>query len=141
MSEYMKLQSQHLQDCQSKYCNTIWQIWICANKLAFWSWFFVLVLVCGFKVNQLKNIKSWLVFSNWFQRFVLCISTSFQVLAAPESWSNYFFTLKKLCNEQKRLKTAEKSSWTSFQVLLAPESWSKYKTDLPFESQIQWGSE
>ena len=25
-------------------------------------------------------------------KFILCISTSFQVLAAPESWSNYFFS-------------------------------------------------
>ena len=112
---------------------------------------------------------------------VLCILTSFWVLHAPESWSNYLFSaifnlfrsfftffsgtplgsrpafacrpalksrqkqvflfifrhfsvisavksLKKVWNEQKRLKTAEKSVSTSFWVRTAPKSWSKYTT-------------
>ena len=37
-------------------------------------------------------------------------------------------SLKKVEKEQKRLKTAEKSSSTSFWVQAAPESWSKYTT-------------
>ena len=37
-------------------------------------------------------------------------------------------SLKKVGNEQKRLKTAEKSSSTTFWVHAAPKSWSKYTT-------------
>ena len=44
----------------------------------------------------------------------------------------FFFSgvksLKKFWNEQKRLKTAEKTSLTSFWVRAAPKSWSKYIT-------------
>ena len=37
-------------------------------------------------------------------------------------------SLKKVWNESKRLKTAEKSVLTSLQGRTAPESWSKYTT-------------
>ena len=37
-------------------------------------------------------------------------------------------SLKKVKKEQKRLKTAKKSSSIIFHVLQAPESWSKYTT-------------
>ena len=38
------------------------------------------------------------------------------------------FLLKKVWNEQKRLKTAEKSISTSFRVHTGPKSWLKYTT-------------
>ena len=38
------------------------------------------------------------------------------------------FLLNKVWNEQKRLKTTEKSSLTSFCVRAVPKSWSKYTT-------------
>ena len=49
------------------------------------------------------------------------------------SFKHYFLissvkSLKKVINEQKRLKTAEKSVLTSFRVPRAPESWFKYTT-------------
>ena len=47
-----------------------------------------------------------------------------------------FFSLKKVWNEQKKLKTAEKSVLTSFQVHTATESWSKYTTGMKFAAQI-----
>ena len=47
-------------------------------------------------------------------------------------------SLKKVWNEQKKLKTAEKSISTSFQVHAAPESWLKYTTPpcqwIPFQA-------
>ena len=39
------------------------------------------------------------------------------------------YKLKKVKNEQKRLKTAKKSILTSFCVRAAPKSWSKYTTN------------
>ena len=72
---------------------------------------------------------------------VLCILTSFWVLCTPKSCLKYFFSavfnlisgvksLKKVWNEQKRLKTSEKSSSTSFWVCAAPKSWLKYTTTM-----------
>ena len=83
---------------------------------------------------------------------LLCISTSFQVLSALEGWSNYFFSAvfnlvfsfetffsdflpkinKKCLKEEKKLKTAEKSSSTRFRVHPPPESWSKHTTYITF---------
>ena len=81
---------------------------------------------------------------------VLCILTSFPVLCAPESWSNYFFqpfstffvnfktfsvisrpeiNKKHIKMNKKRLNTAEKCSLASIRVCAAPGSWSKYTTD------------
>ena len=63
-----------------------------------------------------------------------------QLLGAvcTQSWSKYFIksfflisgkkSLLNDNNEEKRLKTAEKSNFTSFQVRAAPKNWSKYTT-------------
>ena len=46
-------------------------------------------------------------------------------------------SLKKVEDEQKSLKTAEKSSSTSFRVDAAPESWSKYTTNLSIKKTFK----
>ena len=60
--------------------------------------------------------------------FFKFISRGFLLISAVKS-------LKKVYNQQKSLKTAEKSSLASFQVLQAPESWSKYSTHV-FSLQV-----
>ena len=71
-------------------------------------------------LNKSKNISYTFV----------CISTSFRVLRAPESCSNYFF-------QPFSTFSVEKSILTSFQVHAAPEIWSKYTTYIPLVTFLQ----
>ena len=57
-------------------------------------------------------------------------------------FQHFFFFLnvkspKKVLNEQKKLKTAQKSVSTSFWVRAAPVSWSKYTTDIDRQTDRQ----
>ena len=69
---------------------------------------------------------------------MLCLSISFQVLAAPEIWLKQFFCHfqpEKGLKLTKKLKAAEKSVLTNFLVLQAPESWLKYTTGVILRSR------
>ena len=85
------------------------------------------------------NLIIWIVF---FQNQVLCILTSFQVLAAPESWSKYFsqpfstfFVISNLFqwfhgwNQSKVFRWFQSwNHWKRFEMNKKGWKWLKYTT-------------
>ena len=92
-------------------------------------------------VTDLTNPDIQLTMYNFNDSQLLCILTSFWVLHAPKSWSNYFVDFRREITE-KGLKCAEKVengskiSLTSFWVHAAPKSWSKYTTGYHIGSDV-----
>ena len=78
-------------------------------------------------------------FFNIFVSFRL-ISVFFIVLFRRFVLNSGVNSMNKVWNEQKRLKTAEKSSSNSFWMQSAPKSWSKYTTYILI-ADFTWMSE
>ena len=116
-------------------CYFEYQNWI--TKQMHLLFYHVLCILTNFRLLHIP--ESWLKYFFWAIFNLFWSRPAFACLPALKSslkccfFKGFFLisdekSLKKVWNEQKRLKTAQKSILTSFRVRAAPKSWSKYTT-------------